>query len=127
MTRALSVLIAVIALTGLPVLAGPGPKPKLPAPQDLTCVVEGDAVVVDWDLVEGAANYQVESVAFSPEGEVLEESEFVSGPPVLVALDDATSLTVHVRALPAPKRPGQKAQAGGPKGRWSEPCVVALP
>jgi hypothetical protein len=103
-----------------------GPKPKLPAPLNVTCpVVEGSAVV-SWDLVEGASAYQVEYVGILADGTIITESDFVLAPPDAIALDDFTALIVHVRGLPAPKKADHPVQGAGPKGHWSEPCAVEI-
>lgn len=110
--------------------AAPGSPPgqnKLPAPTNLTCSIVDGVVQVSWDLVAGANAYQVEHIGILADGTMVTDSEFVTSPPVGIEVNDFASLTIHVRALPAPKHEGQPLQAGAPKGDWSEPCVVALP
>lgn len=123
-----SVVIGVIVLANLAWSAGQGPKPKLPAPTNVLCPVVGDNVAVSADAVPGANTYQVWFLGVTSEGEVLEETnDPTEDPSDLVPLDDFVSLTVRMRALPPPKKANQPPQAGGPKSKWSEPCVVVLP
>jgi hypothetical protein len=117
--------LAAIAFAAPP-LVPPG-HAKLPAPTNVLCPVVGADVVVAWDLVANAAAYQVERVGILADGTSADESDFVLTPPDTIALNGATALTVHVRALPAPKHDGGPVQGAGPKGHWSEPCVVDIP
>jgi hypothetical protein len=114
------------AIFAAPPLVPPG-HAKLPAPTNVLCPVVGTDVVVAWDLVTDANAYQVEHVGILADGTSVEESDFLLSPPDTIALNGATALTVHVRALPAPKHDGGPVQGAGPKGYWSEPCVVDIP
>lgn len=125
-TRIVSCALALTVLLAPWTLAGPGPKPKLDAPLNVTCAVVDTNVVVSWDLVVGAVAYQVESIGIVADGSTVEDSEFVAGPPVLIPVDDFASLAVHVRGLTAPKHAHNPVQAGR-KGFWSDVCVVELP
>lgn len=127
------ILTSTLLLTTTLALAAPPGHAKLPAPLNVTCPVIGTDVVVAWDLVADAFAYQVEYVALGVGGEwsagdaeYIPVSVFVLTPPVTIPLDDVEALTIHVRALPAPKHEGGPYSGASPKGQWSSPCVVDL-
>lgn len=124
-TMGISVLSA-LAFTGMSVFAQPGHS-KLPAPTNVVCPVVETAAVITFDAVPDAVAYQVEYVDTLEGGFIVQESDFVTDVTDSVALDDFTSLIIQVRALPAPKHAGGPVQGVGPKGQWSDPCVVAIP
>jgi hypothetical protein len=126
-TKILSgILVSTLVFTSLAEAAGKGPKPKLSAPTNVTCSVVAGIVQVSWDVVPDANAYQVEHVGILSDGTVVSESDFVLLPPVSIEVDDFATLTVHVRALQAPKHEGGPLQGSGPKGTWSEACIVDL-
>jgi hypothetical protein len=114
-----------LAVAGQPE-GGPPGQNKLPAPENVVCPVVDGLVEVSWDDVEGAQGYQVEYVGLSVDTPAVEESVFVLGPPVDIELAPFGAVISRVRALPGPKKPGNPPQSGGPKGIWSDPCVVIL-
>jgi hypothetical protein len=121
-----SLITLVMVSCGLVWAGAKGPKPKLPAPENVLCPLTADGVVVSFDTVADAAGYQVEYLCVDTVGEFSEESEFVLASPVTLAPPDCTILSLHVRALPGPKHEGGPLQGGGPKGEWSDPCVPAM-
>jgi hypothetical protein len=122
---ALTLVLASTAFAAPP-LVPPG-QAKLPAPENVVCPVVGTDVIVAWDLIADANAYQVEMIGILADGSIIVDSDFLLAPPDVIVLDDFAALTVHVRALPAPKHAGGPLQAGAPKGIWSEPCVVEIP
>jgi hypothetical protein len=126
---ALGLLCAIALVLSVPAYAGQSEPPgqnKLPAPENVVCPVVGGLVEVSWDLVEGAEGYQVEYLGLSVDTPAVQESVFVVGPPVDIELAPFGAVISRVRALPGPKHPGNPPQSGGPKGAWSEICVVIL-
>jgi hypothetical protein len=129
------VLISVWAMPGMADAAAQGPKPKLPAPANLTCplLVDpdlGNIAVISWDDDPDAFAWQVQStclIATVADPLAVSASMITFTPAVGLPVAEACmNFSVRVRALPGPKHEGGPAQGGGPKGQWSDPCVVEL-
>jgi hypothetical protein len=123
-------LCAIALLLNVPAYAGqPGLPPgqnKLPAPENVVCPVVDGLVEVSWDEVEGAHSYQVEYVGLSAQLPAVEETlPPVFSPPVSIDLTPFGAFISRVRALDAPKHPGNPLESGK-KGDWSAICVVLL-
>lgn len=117
--------LGALAPLGLAV-AGPGQQ-KLPAPDPVTCPVAAGVLTVSWPLVPGAAAYQLHA-AGALAGVELEATLFVDAPPLTSPVPSGLSLDLRVRALPASTHgPDHPPQGVGPKGQWSEPCLVVVP
>ena len=131
--RAIGLVLRLLALLAAPFLSYAAPPlvppghAKLPAPAGVTCPVVGTDVVVSWDVVVGANAYQVEFMGILADGTPEEDSDFVLTTTDSIPVNGFVTMTVHVRALPAPHHEGGPLPGAGPKGEWSDPCVVAFP
>jgi hypothetical protein len=132
LARIVGVGILVLSLSAGLLFAAPGnpqgPKVKLEAPE-ITCtlVVDdelGNLVEVTWVDNPEAAGYQVQSACTLANI----TSVVVTEPPALVGVPDGCeTFQARVRGLPGPKKEGRPLQGSGPKGEWSEVCVVEIP
>lgn len=131
--RSIVFALSLLTLLALPALSPAAPPlippghAKLPAPENVVCPVVGTEVMVSWDAVGGANAYQVEFMGLLADGTPEEESDFVLTATDVIPLNGFTTMTVHVRALPAPKHEGGPVQGVGPKGAFSVPCAVVMP
>jgi hypothetical protein len=99
---------------------------NLPAPTNLVSTVSGSIATLSWELVDGAGGYQVEAESELADGDMGEGSTFVDAPPATADIEGLVMLTVKVRALEEPNKPGQPLQSGK-KGDWSLEHIVELP
>ena len=119
----LAFLAAPLVSVAAPPLVPPG-HAKLSAPTGVVCPVIGTNVMVSWDAVPEANAYQVEFMGVLADGTPEEDSDFVLTTTDVIPRNGFVTMTVHVRALPALKHDGWLLSGAGPKGNWSDPCVV---
>src|SRR5262245_47675593 len=108
-------------------MMGQGGQDKLDAPENVQAEVQGDELLVSWDLVEDAEGYQVEYSLVMADGSLHgDESVFVEDTTALVPVTGAQSVMVKVRATEGPPN-AQASEAAGQKGAWSDSVTVDIP